>query len=247
MGKFEYVTFLNHLFLNLMKNEDDEWVKKVVATPSQEIQEEAAEEEKDEEDDPEEVEPVIEDRADEEITLPTSLLLDLRDQLFSIHVDLWIGLEEIKSIPESHTVELSVSIHEARLTHNFCTLKPIHWESSQPRQQTEKRRGSAPLETYLFAPEFIGTDFRTTLDIARTTLYDWRQSFITKMTELTTTQNQMTDMVSRTASDVTQTCDIFINKDTDLRPEVESWVKWFSHSYTTFLRKYRIDPGHCPV
>ncbi|KAB1200639.1 hypothetical protein CJ030_MR0G006724 [Morella rubra] len=52
------------------QNEDDEWVKKAVATPSQEIQEEAAEEEEAEEEDPEEVEPVTEDRADDEIPVP---------------------------------------------------------------------------------------------------------------------------------------------------------------------------------
>ncbi|KAB1202678.1 hypothetical protein CJ030_MR8G012630 [Morella rubra] len=221
--------------IGFIQNEDDEWVKKAVATPSQEIQEEAAEEEEAEKEDPEEVEPVTEDRADEEITVPASprtphtpavgrsaafgshatrlalleaSISDLKEQTVMMHCDIWAGFDEIKSILASHTTNMEIITYKAYSTQQH---------------------------------------YNNLITMYKTILYDWRQSFITKMTELTTTWNHMTDLVSRTASNVTQTFDIFINKDTDLRPEVESWVKWFSHSYTTFLRKYRIDPGHCPV
>ncbi|KAB1221672.1 hypothetical protein CJ030_MR2G024019 [Morella rubra] len=52
---------------NCLMSDDDQWVKKTVATPFQEIQEEEVEEEEAEEEDPEEMEPVIEDRAKDEI------------------------------------------------------------------------------------------------------------------------------------------------------------------------------------
>ncbi|KAB1205878.1 hypothetical protein CJ030_MR7G027937 [Morella rubra] len=107
--------------MGFVQNEDDEWVKKAVATPSQEIQKEDAEEDEDEaeEEDPEEVEAVAEDRPERYIPVTTcprtpvaSILVssgshvtrlalleasipNLRDQLFSIHIDFWIGLEEI--------------------------------------------------------------------------------------------------------------------------------------------------------
>ncbi|KAB1226865.1 hypothetical protein CJ030_MR1G002648 [Morella rubra] len=53
--------------MGFVQNEDDEWVKKAVATPSQEIQEEEAEEK-----DPEEVEPVTEYRPESSIPVPAS-------------------------------------------------------------------------------------------------------------------------------------------------------------------------------
>ncbi|KAB1206104.1 hypothetical protein CJ030_MR7G011657 [Morella rubra] len=131
--------------MGFMHNEDDEWVKKAGATHSQEIQEDQAEEKDAEEEDLEEVEAVAEDRPEDDIPVPpspctpcaptvvrsmssgsheTRLALleasvsDLRHQLFFIHIDLWIGLKEIKSLLESHIAELALSIREARLTHN---------------------------------------------------------------------------------------------------------------------------------
>ncbi|KAB1215852.1 hypothetical protein CJ030_MR4G010934 [Morella rubra] len=126
------------------RNEDDEWVKKAVAKPSQEIHEEKAEEEEAKEEDPKKVEAMAEDRlVEDDILVPASprtphtlatgrsissrshatrlALLEasvsnLRDQLFSIHIDLWIGLEDIKSLLESHTTKFALSIREARLT-----------------------------------------------------------------------------------------------------------------------------------
>ncbi|KAB1226781.1 hypothetical protein CJ030_MR1G022520 [Morella rubra] len=58
--------------MGFVQNDDDQWVKKAVATPSQEIQKEEAEEEEAEEEDPEEVEAVAEDRLESDILVTTS-------------------------------------------------------------------------------------------------------------------------------------------------------------------------------
>ncbi|KAB1221517.1 hypothetical protein CJ030_MR2G027156 [Morella rubra] len=121
----------------------DEIVKPVVvATPSQDVQKIEADDE-----DPEEMEVVAEGRSDSDvlsyslstystysnckqisifkvtwtrIALLEALVSDLRDQLLSIHIDLWIRIEEIKSLIEFQTAEFTLSIREARLTCNNC-------------------------------------------------------------------------------------------------------------------------------
>ncbi|KAB1204176.1 hypothetical protein CJ030_MR8G028257 [Morella rubra] len=193
--------FTNNNFRNRKNDDDDEWVKKAVATPFQEIQEEEAEEKEAEEKDLEEVEAVAEGRSDGDVLVTASprtptagqsissgshetrlalleaLVSDLKDQVLLVHCDMWAGFDEIKSILASHTIDMEI------ITHAACSARHHH---------------NNMITTY------------------RKILWDWRQSSIIKMTKLTLTQDHMTDLVSRTTSYVTQTCDIFINKDRDL-------------------------------
>ncbi|KAB1206094.1 hypothetical protein CJ030_MR7G005998 [Morella rubra] len=186
-------------------NEDDELVKKAVTPPSQEIQEE-----EDEEEDLEEVEAVAEGKSDGDIPVPASPRTLVAGQSVSSR-----SHETRLALLEASVLDLEdrVLLVNCDMWARFDEIKSI-------------------LASHTTDMEIITREARSTrhhynnlVTSYRQILWDWRHSFITKMTELTSTQDQMTDLVLRTAFDVIQTCDIFINNDTDLRPSVENWVK----------------------
>lgn len=76
--------------------------------------------------------------------------------------------------------------------------------------------------------------------------WKWRETFREKMDELTKASDGLGTTIYRTVEDISQTCDIFIDKDRYLPPSMVNWVHWFTTSWTEIRSQYRIDPGPCP-
>ncbi|KAB1203694.1 hypothetical protein CJ030_MR8G025487 [Morella rubra] len=180
--------------MGFVQNDDDQWVKKVVANPSQDIQVEAAGEDEVEEEDLEEVEEVVEDRPESDVPVTASSrtpatgrsvfagshatrlalleasILDLQDQLFSIHIDLWIGLEEIHSLLESRTVDFAVLIRKAHM---------------------------------------IRTNYNNNLTVGRNVMWDWWKTFRRQSNELKKSMDIMTTTITRATTTISHHVNVF--------------------------------------
>lgn len=92
---------------------------------------------------------------------------------------------------------------------------------------------------------FTRHSYNINMTICREMIWKWMDAFKEKMDELIKTTDELSDSIHRTVEDISQTYDIFINKDRYLRPKVINWVHWFSTSWTEFIRRYCTDLGRC--
>ncbi|KAB1212626.1 hypothetical protein CJ030_MR5G009668 [Morella rubra] len=193
-----FVTSLNNMALSPNSGiEDGEWVKKGVATPSQEIQEEEASEKEAEEEDPKDVPrtpdiprtPAVRHAStlvpsgshETRLALMKASIKDLKDHMTIIHEDMKTMFDEIKALLTSHSSKLQILECKVRSPHH-C--------------------------------------YNNNMSYCLEVMWKWRDTFIAKVDELTKASDGLGTSIHRTVEDISQTCDIFIYTDRYLHPNV---------------------------